>query len=96
MDEVFIEVDCYQKNKAGNLVCGDSFMSQKLKGEGRIISVLSDAESPARLDMMIAGVTHPTIMTMRCCRAIGMEYLKPGNGPSSWNSASLLLFMPPF
>ncbi len=42
MDEVFIEVDCYQKNKAGNLVCGDSFMSQKLQDEGRIISVLSD------------------------------------------------------
>ena len=42
MDEVFIEVDCYQKNKAGNLVCGDSFMSQKLQDEDRIISVLSD------------------------------------------------------
>lgn len=38
----FIEVDFFQKNKAGNVVCGDSFMSQKLKGEGRIISVLSD------------------------------------------------------
>lgn len=40
--EIFIEVDHFQKNKAGNPVCGDSFMSQKLKGEGRIISVLSD------------------------------------------------------
>lgn len=42
MNEVFIEVDCYQKNKAGNMVCGDSFMSRKLQDEGRIISVLSD------------------------------------------------------
>lgn len=40
--DIFIEVDCFQKNKAGNIVCGDSFMSQKLKEEDRIISVLSD------------------------------------------------------
>ncbi|CCZ81142.1 PP2C family serine/threonine-protein phosphatase [Odoribacter laneus] len=42
LPEIFIEVDYFQKNKAGNQVCGDSFMSQKLKGEGRIIGVLSD------------------------------------------------------
>lgn len=42
MNDIFIEVDCFQKNKAGNVVCGDSFMSQKLQDEGRIISVLSD------------------------------------------------------
>lgn len=41
-NDIFIEVDCFQKNKAGNIVCGDSFMSQKLKDEERIISVLSD------------------------------------------------------
>lgn len=40
--EVFIEVEHFQKNKTGNIVCGDCFMSQKLKNEGRIISVLSD------------------------------------------------------
>lgn len=41
-NEIFIEVDCFQKNKAGNIVCGDSFMSQRLQDEDRIISVLSD------------------------------------------------------
>ena len=41
-NDIFIEVDCFQKNKAGNIVCGDSFMSQKLQDENRIISVLSD------------------------------------------------------
>ncbi|MEG0795471.1 MAG: SpoIIE family protein phosphatase [Odoribacter sp.] len=41
-NDIFIEVDCFQKNKSGNIVCGDSFMSQKLKDEGRMISVLSD------------------------------------------------------
>lgn len=42
MQEIFIEIDCARKNKSGNTVCGDSFMYQKLKDEGRIISVLSD------------------------------------------------------
>lgn len=40
--EMFIEVECFRKNKAGNVVCGDSFMSQRLQDEDRIISVLSD------------------------------------------------------
>ena len=34
--DIFIEVDCFQKNKAGNIVCGDSYMSQKLKEEDRL------------------------------------------------------------
>lgn len=38
----FIEVDCFQKNKGNNMVCGDSFVSHKSKEEGRVISVLSD------------------------------------------------------
>ena len=41
-NEIFIEVDCFQKNKVGNIVCGDSFMSQRLLPDDRIISVLSD------------------------------------------------------
>ncbi len=38
----FLEVEYCQKNKAGNIVCGDSFVSHKFKEEGRVISVLSD------------------------------------------------------
>lgn len=38
----FIEVDCFQKNKGDNVVCGDSFVSHKFKEEGRVISILSD------------------------------------------------------
>lgn len=41
-NEIFIEVDCSQKNKTGNPVCGDCFRSQRLDHEGRIITVLSD------------------------------------------------------
>ena len=35
--DIFIEVDCFQKNKAGNIVCGDSYMSQKLKEDHQCI-----------------------------------------------------------
>lgn len=38
----FLDVDFCQKNKAGNVVCGDTFVSHKFKEEGRVISVLSD------------------------------------------------------
>ena len=38
----FLEVEYCQKNKGGNIVCGDSFVSHKFKEEGRVISVLSD------------------------------------------------------
>lgn len=41
-NNIFIEVDCFQKNKTGQIVCGDSFMSQRLLPDDRIISVLSD------------------------------------------------------
>ena len=38
----FLEVDCCQRNKDGNIVCGDSFLSHKVSEEGRIICVMSD------------------------------------------------------
>lgn len=40
--EIFIEIDYFQKSKAGNAICGDSFMCQQLNEEGRKICVLSD------------------------------------------------------
>ena len=27
----FIEVDCFQRNKGNNIVCGDTFLSHKFK-----------------------------------------------------------------
>jgi len=38
----FIDVDCCQQSKAGQVVAGDVFLSRKIKEEGRIITVLSD------------------------------------------------------
>ncbi len=38
----FIEVDCQQKNHDGERICGDVFLSGKVKEEKRIVVVLSD------------------------------------------------------
>ncbi|MDM8158361.1 SpoIIE family protein phosphatase [Labilibaculum sp. K2S] len=38
----YIEVECRQKNYDGQSICGDVFMSRKIKEEGRTILVLSD------------------------------------------------------
>lgn len=43
MDNNFhIEVNCQQKNHDGERICGDVFISRKIKEENRIITVLSD------------------------------------------------------
>lgn len=40
--DLFIEIESCQKNKHGQDICGDSFMTRKLVEEDRVISVLSD------------------------------------------------------
>lgn len=41
-DKFYIEVNCQQINHDGERICGDVFVSRKIKEEGRIIAVLSD------------------------------------------------------
>lgn len=41
-ERFFIEVDCQQKNHEGERICGDVFLSGRVKGEQRIILVISD------------------------------------------------------
>ncbi|MBI9069682.1 MAG: SpoIIE family protein phosphatase [Salinivirgaceae bacterium] len=38
----YIEVSCQQKNHEGERICGDVFLSERIKEENRIIAVLSD------------------------------------------------------
>ena len=38
----FIEIACFQKNKHGNIVCGDTFLSRRAKEQNRYVAVLSD------------------------------------------------------
>lgn len=41
-DKFYIEINCQQKNHSDERVCGDVFLSKKIKEEGRFILVLSD------------------------------------------------------
>lgn len=58
----FLEVDFFQKNKAGNSVCGDCFLSKKLKAERRVISVLSDG--------LGSGIKASVLSTMTASMAL--------------------------
>jgi hypothetical protein len=41
-EDFFVEVDCQQKSYEGQRICGDIFLSCKVKEENRIVLVLSD------------------------------------------------------
>src|SRR5579884_2862432 len=60
--ESFIEVDSYQRAKDGQLISGDIFLSEKVKPEGRIVSVLSDG--------LGSGVKASVLATMTATMAL--------------------------
>ena len=55
--ENFIEVDSCQRAKHGQLISGDVFLSQKVKQEGRIVSVLSDGLGSGVKASVLASMT---------------------------------------
>lgn len=55
--ESFIEVDSCQRAKHGQLTSGDVFLSQKVKQEGRIVSVLSDGLGSGVKASVLASMT---------------------------------------
>jgi hypothetical protein len=55
--ESFIDVDSCQRAKTGQFVSGDVFVSRKIKGEGRIISVLSDGLGSGIKASVLANLT---------------------------------------
>lgn len=61
----FIEVECSQLNKAGNVVCGDCFVSHKYKEDGRIICVLSDG--------LGSGIKASVLSTMTASMALNFS-----------------------
>ncbi len=65
--ENFIEVECFQRNKAGNIVCGDCFRSQKMKDEGRVVSVLSDG--------LGSGIKASVLSTMTTSMALNFSVM---------------------
>lgn len=56
-DESFIEVDSCQRAKHSQLISGDVFLSQKVKQEGRIVSVLSDGLGSGVKASVLASMT---------------------------------------
>lgn len=58
----FVEVEYCQKNKAGNIVCGDSFVSHKFKEEGRVISVLSDGLGSGIKASVLSTITSSMLL----------------------------------
>ena len=55
--ESFIEVDSCQRAKHGQLISGDVFLSQKVKQEGRVVSVLSDGLGSGVKASVLASMT---------------------------------------
>lgn len=60
--ESFIEVDFCQRAKHGQFISGDVFLSEKVKQEGRIVSVLSDG--------LGSGVKASVLATMTATMAL--------------------------
>jgi len=61
-DENFIEIDFCQRAKHGQLISGDVFLSEKVKEEDRIVSVLSDG--------LGSGVKASVLATMTATMAL--------------------------
>ena len=55
--ENFIEVDSCQRAKGGEFISGDVFLSENLKKEGRIVSVLSDGLGSGVKASVLASLT---------------------------------------
>ncbi len=70
-EKFFIEVDCQQKNYEGERICGDVFLSGKVREENRIVIVLSDG--------MGHGVKASVLGTMTATMALNFtkEHKRP-------------------
>lgn len=53
----YIEVDCTQKNQDGERICGDVFLSERIKSDERTIVVLSDGMGHGVKANMLATLT---------------------------------------
>ncbi len=62
MNDNFIEVDFCQRAKHGQMIAGDVFLSEKVKEEGRVVSVLSDG--------LGSGVKASVLATMTATMAL--------------------------
>ena len=72
--ESFIEVGSYQRAKSGQLIAGDVFLSEKVKLEDRVVSVLADGLGSGVKASVLATLTATmalkfAVSTMDICRS---------------------------
>jgi hypothetical protein len=56
-DKFFIEISCQQRNHGDERVCGDVFLSRRIREEGRIVVVLSDGMGHGIKAKLLATLT---------------------------------------
>ena len=56
-ETLFIDVDCAQKCKTGQQICGDAFVSKRLEEQERLIAVLSDGLGSGVKANILASMT---------------------------------------
>ncbi len=81
--EMFVEVDFAQLQKAGNEICGDVFLSQKIREEGRTIVILSDG--------LGSGIKANILATMTASMA--MNFMKV-NSPIDHTARIIMKTLP--
>ena len=79
MDEkYYIEVNCQQKSHFEARVCGDVFLSKRIKEEGRIIAVLSDGMGHGIKANILATLTSTLALNLtqehRSCSEAGRDH----------------------
>lgn len=74
VNDDFLEVDHALRNKAGNVVCGDSFMSHKSAGQGRLIGVLSDGLGSGIKASVLSTITASMLLNFSRMNEDIMDY----------------------
>lgn len=83
MNNYYIEIACHQENKAGKLVCGDVFLSKKIKEENKSIAVLSDG--------LGSGVKANILATMTASMALNFTLI---NEPVTRTAKTIMNTLP--
>ena len=63
VDTAFIDVEFSQRSKHRQSICGDVFLSRKIKEEGRVLSVLSDGLGSGVKASVLANLTASMALT---------------------------------
>lgn len=69
-DNFFLDIYCHQSNHVGELICGDMYLSRRVKEDGRTIVVLSDG--------MGSGVKANVLATLTASMAMNFTIEKKG------------------